>query len=520
VSARPDWKLKVVKESGIGLSGSLVGTVLNYVLLLIVTRTLEPSEYGTFALAQSVTTIALILALFGTPRALDRFIPLYNASGEFGKTRTLISRTFRVIMSAGAAFAVALVLAAGFIAGLMSDVAALTPVLRAMALGIPLLVYIELVASSFVGFKELRYQAYMQQLALPAVRIALVALAFAMGYRLAGWVAVYLVSLVPVSLLALAFFRHRISPMLSAHDAAPLSLGSVASYSWPLTVNSIVLVFFGQVGVLFLGRYSSLADAGVFRVYVYAVMVMVMVRASFTRIFKPIASEMISTGDHAELGCAYSRVGKWLFALNAGLFLVIAIFGSRALGILLGENYLVVPAALAVLAAGRLAVSSLGPLGMTLEAFGHTKLSMANALLMVGVNVALCAVLVPRYGILGAAIAASAAGAAGALAGLIEVYALHRLHPVSPEFLKCAGVAIVVGLLARWQLGKLPALGLAGVISLAAATLVLYGLGLLVSGGLDAVDRGLLAGARDRVLRRSSDCGRRGNGLTDRSEEK
>ncbi|MFH1690022.1 MAG: oligosaccharide flippase family protein [Candidatus Eisenbacteria bacterium] len=509
--ARADWKLKVVKESGIGLAGSVVGTALNYVLLMIVTRALSPTEYGTFALAQSVTTIALILALFGTPRALDRFIPLYNARGDYGRTRTLISRIFGVTLVAGVVAAAALILGSGLIARAMPNGAHLAPVLAALALSVPLLVYVEQVGSSFVGFKELRYQAYVQQLALPVLRIALVAVAFAAGFKLYGWVAAYLVSLVVAAALAFAFYRRLIAPLLRAHAPVDVSLKETATYSWPLTVNNIVLVFFGQVGILFLGRYWSLADVGVFRVYVYVVLVMVMVRASFTKIYKPVASEMLSTGDHEELGRAYARVARWMFIPNSAIFLVIALFGSRALVLLLGAEYQVVPVALVVLAAGRLLVSSLGPQGMTLEAFGHTRLSMVNAFVMVGANVGLCALLVPGHGILGAAVAASASASLGALAGLAQVFVLHRMHPFGFGFTRCVGAALAVWLLGGTQAERIGAMGLGELTCAATATLTLYALGLVLVRGFDATDRQVLAEARDRVLRRGNRKAEGGN---------
>jgi stage V sporulation protein B len=292
----PEWAYKVVKESGIGLVGAIAGTALNYVLLMTVTRALAPAEYGTFALAQSVTTVALIAALFGTPRALDRYIPLFVASGDLGRARTLISIVFRMCLVAGAAAAVVLLLGSDLIARLVSNQPGLAPVLRLMALSLPMLVFIELVAYSFIGFKELRYQVYTQQLALPAIRIALVAVVFMLGYRLFGWVAVYLISLAFVSGLALMFFVKHIRPLLRGRTASSVSFSGIVSYSWPLTVNNIVLVFFGQIGVLLLGRFRPLEEVGAFRVYVYLVLIMVMVRASFTRIYKPVAAGMTSTG--------------------------------------------------------------------------------------------------------------------------------------------------------------------------------------------------------------------------------
>ena len=78
--AASNWTSKIVKESGIGLAGSVVGTALNYVVLFTVTRFLGPRDFGVFSLAQSIVAVSLIFVLLGTPRALDRFIPCYGRS--------------------------------------------------------------------------------------------------------------------------------------------------------------------------------------------------------------------------------------------------------------------------------------------------------------------------------------------------------------------------------------------------------------------------------------------------------
>ena len=91
-SEAPRWMREVIKESSVSLVGSVVGTALNYALLISVTRYLNPAEFGTFAVAQSVIAVAMVFVLCGTPRALDRFIPHYSAHEEQGKIRGLIRK--------------------------------------------------------------------------------------------------------------------------------------------------------------------------------------------------------------------------------------------------------------------------------------------------------------------------------------------------------------------------------------------------------------------------------------------
>ena len=89
---------KIVKESGINFSGSILGNLINYAWLMLITRFLAPNEFGSFSLAQSIVTVSLIIVLLGTPRALDRYIPFFNAAGDEGKSKFIINLILRFVL--------------------------------------------------------------------------------------------------------------------------------------------------------------------------------------------------------------------------------------------------------------------------------------------------------------------------------------------------------------------------------------------------------------------------------------
>jgi O-antigen/teichoic acid export membrane protein len=151
---------KVIKESSINLVGSVVGTALNYALLISVTRYLDPAEFGTFAVAQSVIAVAMVFVLCGTPRALDRFIPHHSAHEEQGKIRGLILNILRLTSLLGAVVVIAILALSRTLAMSTFCNPQLLPVLRLMVISVPALAWIEIVSMSFAGFKELRYRVY------------------------------------------------------------------------------------------------------------------------------------------------------------------------------------------------------------------------------------------------------------------------------------------------------------------------------------------------------------------------
>jgi len=101
---------KIIKESGISFSGSITGMLLNYIVLILITRFLSPKEFGIFILAQTIINVSLVFVLFGTPRALDRYIPIFADQDEPGKIKTLIYDVLRITFGIALFFGIILFL--------------------------------------------------------------------------------------------------------------------------------------------------------------------------------------------------------------------------------------------------------------------------------------------------------------------------------------------------------------------------------------------------------------------------
>lgn|GEM_PF-2011167 len=491
--------LKIVKETGISFSGALAGVVLNYVLLIIITRFLAPQDYGTFVLAQAIINVSLIFVLFGTPKALDRFIPFYNAAGEQGKTKTLIYGILKIVLLLCMVVGLGLFTISRFLSHFLFKNPNLIPILKVMVLSVPMLAIVQVVSYIFIGYKEVRYRVYIQQLTLPLLKIILGIAVFALGYSLLGWTWIYIFSLAGASSLALWFFRKHISSTLSQVAKKSISFSEIVSYSWPLSINSIILIFLGQIDFLFLGYFRTSSEVGVYSIYIYLVAILGLVLSSFAQIYKPVISESISRGRIQDVREIYRRVSKWIFIINAFGLLFFLLFGEHFVKILFTKTYLISPAALSIISVGIFLNSSFGPEGMTLEAFGNTKLSMLNSLVMLGTNVGLDYFLIPHYGIIGAAIATATSVTVGGLAGLIEIYILYRLQPYNIQYLRYIIVVLVTGVIAHTVTFSIVNLGIVTLFALISILTVIYIIGVHFSRSLDNTDYQVLSLIRARI---------------------
>jgi O-antigen/teichoic acid export membrane protein len=174
----------------------------------------------------------------------------------------------------------------------------------------------------------------------------------------------------------------------------------------------------------------------------------------------------------------YQSATRWLMLASWPLYLVFALFPAVVLGIF-GSRYTAGASALAVLSLAMLVNLGTGNVTVVLLMGGKSSWSALNAGAALIVNVGLNLLLVPRIGILGAAIAWAAAIVVDNVTAMVEVRWVLGLAPFGPGYWLAAGATVscfgVTGIVVRLILGQtLPALGAAVAAGLAAFALALF----------------------------------------------
>lgn len=170
---------------------------------------------------------------------------------------------------------------------------------------------------------------------------------------------------------------------------------------------------------------------------------------------QPRFAELFAVGDRRGANEVYQTTTAWLMLLTWPLYLLAMIFGPEVLTVF-GHSYRAGGTVMVILGCAMLVATACGQVDMVLIATGRSSWSLANGLLAVAVNVTLDLLLIPHYGIAGAAFGWAAAIAVTNLVPLSQLTLAARVHPFGP------------GMLAA---GVLPALGL-GLVPLAARAAV------------------------------------------------
>ena len=81
--------------------GGLVGAVVSFIVLLLLSRRLSVEEFGLYQVILNAMVFGAILLNFGLPSSMSRFVPEYVATGDLGALRKLLRTGLLLILAGG-----------------------------------------------------------------------------------------------------------------------------------------------------------------------------------------------------------------------------------------------------------------------------------------------------------------------------------------------------------------------------------------------------------------------------------
>jgi O-antigen/teichoic acid export membrane protein len=167
----------------------------------------------------------------------------------------------------------------------------------------------------------------------------------------------------------------------------------------------------------------------------------------------PVVSELYSRGDREHMKHYYQTMTKWTFMVNLPLSLILALFPEAILSIF-GKSFVAGAPVLVLLALGNLVSAGTGICGVFLSMSGNTSFKLVNSIVSFVLTLGLNFWLIPRWGLIGAAVASAAATAVVNLLRLVQAFFLFRFLPYNASFIKPL-VAGAVSCVFAWAVNQL-----------------------------------------------------------------
>ena len=214
---------------------------------------------------------------------------------------------------------------------------------------------------------------------------------------LAGFILLSLITTIKVLIL----FKQL---TLSNQTSYKFSYNQIFSRSYPMALSAIAYFIMQSVDIIILTIYEGFDSVAYYSIAVKLATVTALALMSVNIVIAPKIAEIYNTNDFNRLNKLIKDAARIIFIISLPVLLILFIFSGPALS-LFGEGYVFAKQALWFLLAGQFFSALCGPGAIYLNMTGKQK--KLNNILISGliVNVVLNLILIPVYGIEGAATA-------------------------------------------------------------------------------------------------------------------
>lgn len=481
---------QVSRHTSVFFAGTIFTAAAGYVFKVYLARVLGAEALGIYALGMTIVGFLGIFNALGLPQTAVRFVAAYSATGKMELLRGFIAHGLLLLLTTNLLLGAGVLLAGRWIAVHFYHTPALSQYLGLFALIMFFGALTTFLGQVLAGYKDVARRTVITNFIGTPVMMLLTLALVTLGFGLWGYIFAQVLSAV-VTLVLLAIMVWKLTPKSARSLTAPLPRmeNRVISFSAVAFGVSFLEFTMGQADKVMIGFYLNAREVGIYAVAAALVVFVPTILQSVNQIFAPTISDLHSRGDLQLLGRMFQTLTKWIFGLTVPLAAVMMVF-SRPLMQIFGHDFEMGWPILIIGTIGQLVNCGVGSVGYLLLMSGHERRLMRIQTVMALVMVLFTLLLIPRWGIIGAAAAAAITNFASNLWCLREVHSTLGILPYTRSYLKLAPPIAATGIvlwLVRAELRGLPHQWVVIGIGLVAGYAAFIASALLV--GLDADDR-------------------------------
>lgn len=380
------------------------GAALLLLTEVFVARLLGVGQFGVYSMVAAWIYVLALIGALGFNHALLRFVPSYLAHQDLGSLRGLIRRS-----NLWAGLAASFIAATGIavlliLSGCCVDTGTVSAFVVAL-IAIPFQVLSSLRQAVLRGLDKIAHALTPDFVLRPALFVVLLGCAAFLSDKPLNAATAFALSLIAV---CTAF----VVGAIWQHKHLPAAIGSHAPVYhdryWRLTAIPLLLIvgfnlISSRIDIIMLGMLSEIENVGVYSAASRVADVVVFGLVSANAVVAPMIARLYSTGRHEDLQKMVRLAAKGILLFTAPVALILLIFGKEILS-LFGSEFSGGYHVLVILVCGQTVNALAGPVGYLMIMTGHqvtaAKIVGASATL----NLVLNGVLIPPFGMTGAAI--------------------------------------------------------------------------------------------------------------------
>jgi O-antigen/teichoic acid export membrane protein len=456
---------RVARGSFYSLAGSLIkaGAMLGFTA--IVTRSLpSQSDAGTlFALTSAYVVVAALIRL-GAPTGLVYFLNQYRATGQWHRLLPVWRAAYVPVAVAAVLVGIAGVIAAPAVAELLvgRDDPATVTLTRVLSIMLAFSALSDLAQGTSRGYGALRPVILVINIGYPTMQVVLALVFVLLGIQDVLTLGLaWALPFAPAAILLIWWARHLHRSAVAQHTTeaavdADTDGESERRVFWrftgPRTVSSIAQVVIQRIDIVLVGVLSGPANAALYTAATRFLVVGQLGGQAINLAIESKVATLLALGDKAGVRAVYRAATGWLILMTWPVYFTFVGYAPDMLAIF-GPGYEAGAVVVVILSVTMLVATAAGAVDTMLVMAGKSSWTMVNTTAALVVNVGLNLLLIPPYGITGAAIAWAAAIVIKNVVPLIQLAAVMRLHPFGRQSVPAMALPTVCFLILPWLTG-------------------------------------------------------------------
>lgn len=391
--------------------GSAAIQALNRVLMLalgiVLARLLGAESFGVYAYAFVIMSMLMVVAEGGVPILLMREVATALGGEQWGLLRGAVLRAKQFVLLVSIGVSAAGLLTLWWWTGNLDASVVYTTAI--MLIVLPFAAFTRIYAFILRGLHHVVAGQAVEMLLRPFMVLLFVAIAFylwpdlrsaeyAMGIQLGSMIVVLLVSILLVA---------RFLPAQIGEYKAEFRDREWLRNALPFTLIGGAGLINNQADIIMLGWFRPSADVGIYRVAVQGATLVAFSLQAANAVVAPHFARIYAQNNMEQLQRLATMSARLILLAAVPVALILMFAGDLIVVWVFGHEYESAYLPMGVLAAGQLVNAAFGSVGFLLNMTGHER-SSARILWQTGlVNIVLNVLLIPLYGMLGAAISTS-----------------------------------------------------------------------------------------------------------------
>lgn len=366
------------------------------VLMVLLVRAYGAEAFGLFTAAQAVLLFLTRLCALGLDKALLWWIPQQEDGNQLrGVRASLLSVGCVSVVVTAACMLLATDLAR------LADVPEAGPALRIMSASLLPMTLLEVVLGMTMGTRKMGTNVLVRETIQPMSLVVVGLAVWPLGFGALGLCAAMTASYTLALSVAAWRARSLFSGEQDDHEAIVLPR-SVWNYAWPMWLAEMGNTFLQRLDMWAIAALADLRTVGIYGVVVQFGNTIRSIRRGYDPVVLAITAQIGAKRDNERLAAAFSYATSMVVGTQVPVLAFIIFFAQDILP-LYGEGFADGVPAVMILGGFWVATSIMTLAGIVVSAYGRSGLTLFNTVAAALVQAGLLWLMVPHYGLNGAA---------------------------------------------------------------------------------------------------------------------